>query len=154
MHNSQDHAARIMTLLRSIQANIKSKFSYNTEALGFTYSQVIVLIDIYRHAHTSLTELSKRLDLPKSSVSRIVDHLVNQGIVIREIPPENRRMVSLFIANEFLQRREIQSMRAGFLNDIADIIEPTQALRIISALEELDTIIKSNILSPITRSDN
>ncbi len=154
MHNSQDHAARIMTLLRSIQANIKSKFSYNTEALGFTYSQVIVLIDIYRHAHTSLTELSKRLDLPKSSVSRIVDHLVNQGIVIRKIPPENRRMVSLFIANEFLQRREIQSMRAGFLNDIADIIEPTQALRIISALEELDTIIKSNILSPITRSDN
>ena len=145
MHNSQDDAGRIMTLLRSIQANIKSKFSYNTQALGLTYSQVIVLIDIYRHAHTSLTELSKRLDLPKSSVSRIVDLLVNQGIVIREIPPENRRMVSLFISNEFLQRREIQSMRAGFLTDIADIIEPTQALRIISALEELDTIIKSNI---------
>ena len=145
MHNSQDDAQQIMTLLRSIQANIKSKFSYNTQALGLTYSQVIVLIDIYRHAHTSLTDLSKRLDLPKSSVSRIVDHLVNQGIVIREIPPENRRMVSLFISNEFLQRREIQSMRAGFLTDIAGIIEPTQALRIISALEELDTIIKSNI---------
>jgi len=145
MQNSEDYARQIMTLLRSIQGNIKLKFRSNTQALGFTYSQVIVLIDIYRNENTSLTELSKRLDLPKSSVSRIVDRLVNQEIVVRDIPQENRRTVRLSISSKFLQRKEVQSMRAGFLTDIADSIEPEKALRIISVLEELDTLIKSNI---------
>ncbi len=144
MQNSLDYARQIMALLRSIQGNIKLNFQTHTQAIGITFSQVIVLLDLFRHENSSLTDLSKRLDLPKSSVSRIVDQLVNQGIVVREIPHENRRTVRLSISPDFLERKEVQRIRAGLLADIADDIEPEKAMRIISALEELDTVIKSN----------
>lgn len=145
MHNSPDYGRQIMALLRSIQANIKLNFQNHTQAIGITFSQVIVLLDIYRHENTSLTDLSKRLDLPKSSVSRIVEQLVTQGIVVREIPHDNRRMVRLSISPEFLSRKEVQNIRAGLLVDISYDIEVEKAQRIISALEELDAVIKSNI---------
>ena len=53
MHNSLDYAPQIMTLLKSIQGNIKLNFQKHIQAIGITFSKVIVLLDLYRHGNTS-----------------------------------------------------------------------------------------------------
>lgn len=41
------------------------------------------------------------MNLTKSTVSGIVDRLEKQGVVIREIPKDNRRIVKLSISEDF-----------------------------------------------------
>jgi MarR family transcriptional regulator, organic hydroperoxide resistance regulator len=86
MCNSVCCIQKIMSLLRSIQGSLNNHISLNAESSGLTNSQFMVMFEIYNNKNISLNELSTRLDLPKSSLSRIVDQLVNKSIVKREVP--------------------------------------------------------------------
>lgn len=134
---------KIMYLLRKIQGNINCKIQSSAESFGLSSSQFMVMFEIYNNKDISLNELSERLDLPKSSVSRLVDQLVNKDIVVREIPIENRRIVKLSISSEFLNKKNVCNMRSEISNSIAEDLDPQKADEIISALENLISVIKS-----------
>lgn len=132
---------RIMHLLRTIQGKLNCHMQSSAKDFGLTASQFMVMFEIYNNENISLNELSENLELPKSSVSRLVDQLVNQEIVIREIPKENRRTVRLFISPEFLNRADVTEV-SNHLNDPIKVsLEPQRAEQIITALEELSEII-------------
>ena len=105
MCEARNCVQKIMYLLRKIQGNLNCQMQSSAESFGLTTSQFMVMFEIYNNKDISLIELSERLDLPKSSVSRLVDQLVNQEIVIREIPKENRRIIKLSISDEFLKKK-------------------------------------------------
>ena len=62
---------------------------------GVTLAQCHTLLEVYSHNSINLNELSEKLYLDKSTVSRTVDSLVKNGTVNRVIPEENRRKVTI-----------------------------------------------------------
>lgn len=142
MCNSEKCSFKIMSLLKNIQNALNCNVTSNAENLGLTVSQLMVVYEIYNNKYISLNDLSRRLDLPKSSVSRIVDQLVNMGAVNREIPKENRRIVKLSIVAKFLENEKISNINEKIKGAIIDEIEPKKSERIISALEELSSFLK------------
>ena len=66
---------------------------------GVTLAQCHTLLEVYSHNSINLNELSEKLYLDKSTVSRTVDSLVKNGTVNRVIPEENRRKVTISLTN-------------------------------------------------------
>jgi len=67
---------------------------------GVTLAQCHTLLEVYSHNSINLNELSEKLYLDKSTVSRTVDSLVKNGTVNRIIPKENRRMITISLTNK------------------------------------------------------
>ncbi|OIK09418.1 hypothetical protein BIV60_23950 [Bacillus sp. MUM 116] len=70
-----------------------------TEAdrIGITVVQLKALYRISSNPNISLGELAEKLRLTNSTVSGVIDRLVNSQLVERVVPPENRRAVSIHL---------------------------------------------------------
>lgn len=139
--DSNNCSKKIINLLRSIQSHLKCHLLADAKNYGLSISQFMVMYEVYHNEGISLNDLSTKLDIPKSSVSRLVDQLVNSEIIIREIPTENRRIVKLSMSPSFLQNKNITDMNVQFNDTISGKLDQEKAERIIFALEELNNII-------------
>ena len=62
---------------------------------GVTLSQCHALMELSKTNNITLSQLSEKLSLDKSTVSRTVESLVNNELITRTIPKENRRITKL-----------------------------------------------------------
>lgn len=62
---------------------------------GVTLSQCHALMELSDKNKISLNQLSEKLSVDKSAVSRTIENLVNKEFVARTIPKENRRVTNL-----------------------------------------------------------
>ncbi len=60
-------------------------------------------MELYNEDNIQLNELSQRLYLDKSTVSRTVETLVKEDLLNREIPPENRRVTNIKLTQKGLE---------------------------------------------------
>lgn len=67
---------------------------------GVTVAQCHTLLALPRGGSIKLNDLSEKLFLDKSTVSRTVDSLVRNGTVNRIIPEENRRVVRISLTEK------------------------------------------------------
>ena len=67
---------------------------------GVTITQCHTLLELNLHESINLNELSEKLYLDKSTVSRTVDSLVKNGTAKRDIPEENRRKVMISLTDK------------------------------------------------------
>ncbi|ADK13518.1 MULTISPECIES: MarR family winged helix-turn-helix transcriptional regulator [Clostridium] len=118
-----EQSDKIINLFKSIHKIIGHKFREIAGQYGFTVPQLAVIVHLYKKPGMTLNELSNHLLLAKSTVSGIIDRLVNQGIVTREIPENNRRIVKLSISEKFKKSNDIVNIRQVFIsNCISDTI--------------------------------
>jgi DNA-binding MarR family transcriptional regulator len=95
-----------LALVRSFRENIRHierelNIQSNTNCCeGVTLAQCHTLLELQLHKSISLNELSEKLYLDKSTVSRTVDSLVKKGTVNRDVPEENRRKVTLSLTEK------------------------------------------------------
>lgn len=82
---------QFISLYKSTQRCLKDI----SQTCEFTVPEMTIMLELIENKTVSLNELSERIELPKSSVSRFVDRLVNRGFISRVIPKENRRSVEL-----------------------------------------------------------
>ncbi|MFE5322350.1 MarR family winged helix-turn-helix transcriptional regulator [Paenibacillus sp. NPDC056579] len=73
---------------------------HNAASLGITLAQMAILNTLMLSPNVTLKELTERLMSPKSTVSVNIDGLVQSGLVVRDIPEENRREVKLTLTPE------------------------------------------------------
>jgi DNA-binding MarR family transcriptional regulator len=142
MCNSCNCFEKILKLLRSIQGSLNYHMKNNAENYGLNTTEFMVMFEIYNNEGISLNGLSKMLNLPKSSVSRTVDSLVEKGTITRIIPKENRRIVQLSINKDFLASREIVDINKEINDKLLNNVDTDKVDRIIKALEDLKSIIK------------
>lgn len=76
--------ARIHRLTRLIDEVYRSRIS----GLGLTESQMSMLLSIDQHREISQADLGRHLHLERSSVSRNLRRLIDQGLVRRETQPD------------------------------------------------------------------
>jgi len=67
---------------------------------GTSLGQCHALLEIASHGSVNLSELSDKLYLDKSTVSRTVDGLVRSRLANRYIPDDNRRKVNISLTDK------------------------------------------------------
>ena len=133
-------AQKFISLFKSIQGRLKSVSS----EFEITVPEMMIMFELYENKTLSLNELSQKVESPKSSVSRIVDQLVNRGYVLRTIPVQDRRTVELSISNKCLECFDVVNINDRFNDVMVGGLEPAMAEKMISALDELNLILKGN----------
>jgi DNA-binding MarR family transcriptional regulator len=133
-------AEKLISLFKSIQGCLKSI----SQEFELTIPEMMIMFELYDNKTLSLSELSEKIEFPKSSVSRIVDQLVNREYVTRKIPKENRRMVELSISTKCLECIDVSCINDRFNNVLVGGLQPEKSERMISALDELSLILNGD----------
>ena len=115
---AEKQANEIIEIFRGIKKASSSKFEKSAKKYGFTAPQLGVIFHLHMVPSITLQALSEHMNLTKSTVSGIVDRLEKQGVVTREIPKDNRRIVKLSITEEFKKNNDICSMKKRFISDL------------------------------------
>lgn len=143
----QKQADEIIEIFKNIRKSLSSKYERVAKGYGFTAPQLGVIFHLYMMPSITLNELSDHMGLTKSTVSGIVDRLTKQGVVIREIPEDNRRIVKLSISEEFKKNNDIQSMKKKFIGEcISDSIrdmDPKEVEKMIYGLRQFSIILNN-----------
>jgi len=137
-----DKSDRIIELFRSIQKNFKEYFFEKTRQYGFTVPQTMVIFQLYHNPFITLQELSDKLGLSKSTVSGIIDRLEQHGVVVREIPKENRRIVKLSLSPEFSGINNLLDLKKKYFVDIMKNANQEDIEKIICGMEKLAALMK------------
>ncbi|MCM8709433.1 MarR family winged helix-turn-helix transcriptional regulator [Clostridium sp. SYSU_GA19001] len=101
MNNKQSYYLR--ELIRVLVRNLGIVEESEATCCGTTVSQCNAIVQIGRAKDVSLNELAELLALDKSTMSRTINKLVDSGLAIREIHPEDRRYVSIKLTDEGLR---------------------------------------------------
>ncbi len=110
---------------------------------GVTFAQCHAIIEIGR-AHTlSLNDLAEVLELDKSTMSRTINNLVNDGLAVRELDNEDRRFVRIGLTTDGRKAYEgiEEAMKLYFQNVYGSIPEEKRA----QVIESLDLLVKALI---------
>lgn len=78
-------------------------------ASGVSVLQLRVLLVADRHAPLNLSALAERLDVSAPSASRLVDRMVEAGLISRAVSPRSRRELSLTLTTR--GRRALAQLR-------------------------------------------
>ncbi len=87
-------------LLRRFERVLSRQLEDKNCCCGLTIHQCHPLLEIGRTGETTTVELSRALDLDKSTLSRTIDGLVNAGLVRRNPHPNDRRYTVLTLTGE------------------------------------------------------
>jgi DNA-binding MarR family transcriptional regulator len=134
---------KITELFKVVQKTLRDLFCEQARRYGLTLPQVWVILALHKKPDQNLLELSERLGLSKSTVSGIVHRLVTQGIVVREIPEENRRTVKLSLAPQFIQINDLAKLRDQFFAQIVANATAAEVETVTAGLEILLRLMKS-----------
>ena len=145
---SQKQADEIIDIFKNIKKTVRHKFEKIAKQYGFTEPQLAVIFYLDNRPSITLNELSDHMMLTKSTVSGIVDRLAKQGVITREIPEDNRRIIKLSISEEFRKNNDICSMRKGFVSElIYDSIKkmnPEEVEKIIYGLRQFNLLLNQD----------
>lgn len=137
----QAYNERILYLFRALQSDLKEYMLKMSKKNGFTGPQTYLIFALYKSPGMNLQELSEKLELSKSTVSGIVDRLVSQGVVTREIPENNRRIVKLSLSESYLKEFRPDQLREVYLQDILMPAPEEDLELVIKGLEKLHELI-------------
>lgn len=96
-----------------------------TENLTITGSQGYTLLAIPDSGSISMNDLSLKMKLASSTMTRMVDQLVQKGLADRKPDPEDRRVVLVFLNNNGRQAKHQleEALQTFFLTVIQEIPE-------------------------------
>lgn len=72
----------------------------DAEKMGLTLVQLKAMYKISNHPEIRLTDLADLMQLTNSTVSNLVDRLVEHGYVERHIPQNNRRVITIQLSEK------------------------------------------------------
>ncbi len=106
--------------------------------LGLTMTQVRVLYTLQMEDGLAAGELAERLNVRPSTVTRIVDRLVRNKLVAREVDDSDRRLVRHRLTKKGAGVfRELRSMGRERLTRVFDRLDDKQVERVVEALRDL-----------------
>ena len=91
-----DEAELVRTAIRDLYRHFQKRLQEQVETLGFTVPQIRVLREVVDHPGLSIKDVAQRLDLTQSTVSGVVERLVDKRTIEKRPHPEDRRAVQLW----------------------------------------------------------
>jgi MarR family transcriptional regulator, organic hydroperoxide resistance regulator len=142
---SNDQIEKIAELWKLMLKGFREAASMKFKEHGFTVTQLSLMFVLYRDPNIMLNELSEKMGLSKSTVSSMVERLEKQGVVVREIPKDNRRIVRLSLEQKFVEKhKDMLELKQKFISDIFKFqdVSRQDADKVIYALEKMITMIQ------------
>lgn len=103
---------------------------------GITLTQCHTIVETGRRKQISVNELSELLDLDKSTVSRTVEQLVNQEILVRNPDSSDRRYVVLQLTEKGEKLfGNIEQRAEAYFAEIIDSIPEEKREQVIESLQ-------------------
>lgn len=111
---------------------------------GFTNSQCYILLETYKHQNLSMNELSEKMHLEISTITRIMNNLVRDGLIVRKKSSYDKRVVEAILTDKgqavamqlkdsisIYYRDIISNLPRGHVREVMSAVE-----RLVSALEK------------------
>ncbi|HYN48396.1 MAG TPA: MarR family transcriptional regulator [Candidatus Nanopelagicales bacterium] len=131
---------RVVASYETLMHRVASTHAPEFLGVGVTMSQAKVLYLVQADPGLRMSELSARLGVSLSTVSGVVDRLVDQGLLNRRDDPADRRQVVLRITDAGTTQLELfRELNAGQFRDLltrideADLEVVERALAILAA---------------------
>ena len=138
---SQKLRQGLVNLVRNLSLLEKSEAS----CCGITLAKCHAIVEIGRAGEIYLNKLADLLKLDKSTMSRTVDNLVNQGYVTRESDDENRKYIKIRLTDKGYDtfKSTEENMNIYYKNVLNSIAEEKRD-QVLEGLELLLDAIKNN----------
>ncbi|MGQ9532094.1 MAG: MarR family winged helix-turn-helix transcriptional regulator [Desulfotomaculales bacterium] len=138
----RDKARRIRDLLHGVTRNLRRYIFSEIAGCGLTVPQLFLVQELQTRPGLTLTELSERLGLSKSTVSGMVDRLLRRGVITRRRSETDRRVAHLYLAPCLLeQASRLTVLKENYLARLLNRLEPGEVDEIIAALEKLELLV-------------
>jgi len=112
--------------------------------LGLTMTQVRVLSTLQMQDGLAAGELAERLNVRPSTVTRIVDRLVQNKLVARDVDESDRRLVRHRLTKKGASVfRELQSMGRERVSRVFERLDDEQVKRVVEALRDLNEAVEA-----------
>jgi len=134
---------RVVYLFKAVHKMYRDQVFEKSRQYGFTGPQIGLIIGLHKNPYVTLKEMSECLGLSKSTVSGMVERLVEKGVVIREIPEDNRRTVRLSLAPDFQKNNVLKELANKYINDSLKNASEEDLNKIITGLEILYKLLKT-----------
>ncbi|MFY9139412.1 MAG: MarR family transcriptional regulator [Thermacetogeniaceae bacterium] len=134
---------QLRELLRQLIRKLGLLDKTQLSCCGITYSQCHALVEIGSKQSLSINELAELLGLDKSTLSRTVNTMVEQGLVAREPDPDDRRYVKIKLtpAGSSLLS-DIEDRMTDYYLNIYQAIPQQKRKQVLESLELLVKITK------------
>ena len=132
-----------MTTVKKIMMLIKQHLDQEFKALGISESQGLIIRTLMQHGEMKVSDIAKQLDLSNSTVSGIVDRLVEKGVVDRKRSEQDRRVVMISLAKTHRQplKKHFQAV-CDRLNKATDLVSDQELDDIAKAIDQLKKLLE------------
>ena len=116
--------------------------SYNQIGADFEITQAVgyMLINIYKEG-TSVSQIASLLGVKSTSFSRMLKNMEQQGLVYREVDPNDRRSVKIFLTERGKQKRQIEKKVVQNFNEYLNIhISENERLQLTESLKKINQL--------------
>ena len=86
--------------LRVIERETANYLKNETACCGVSLSQCHILMELDAQGEMSLKQLAANLEADPSTLSRVIDGMVNSGLILRAANPDDRRAVILKLSEQ------------------------------------------------------
>lgn len=132
-------------MLRILVRNLGILDKSDASCCGVSMTQCHAIVEIGRAKKISLIDLSDLLELEKSTMSRTINNLVDDGYVTREVDSSNRRYVSIQLTDKGLEVfQSIEDSMHQYYGNIFQSIPEDKRNQVLESLEILVKSIKEN----------
>ncbi len=145
-HERDAAVDRIVATYELLMHRVASTHASAFLEVGVTMSQAKVLYLVQGNADLRMSELSTRLGVSLSTMSGVVDRLVEQGLLTRHDDPADRRHVVLHVTDAgATQLQAFRELTSGQLRAVLACV-PTGELGLVG--RALDTLAAASIRQP------
>ncbi len=125
-------------LLRLVHLSMRSGWKYVKEQ-GLSMPQMFALRYLYYKGESNISDLARELGVSTASASQMLERLVQQGLVIRQEDPNDRRNKRIRLSQKG-QDVIRDSMRAyqEWVDDLLQRLTPEERRNLTEGLETLD----------------
>ncbi len=112
-------------LVSDVARLLRTEFDRRVRDIGLTRSQWLALTRIYRQPGCTQSELAETMEMEKGPAGRLIDRLEENGFVVREADPADRRVRRIHLtpeaeAIERTMRRIARQTIHEALNDLSE----------------------------------
>ncbi len=132
---------QIWRIISNIQKKKDTRLRHFLKEFDISTHDTLLLRELSIHPNITLIELAELLNLPKSTVSSMINRLVKRNIVDRTIPENNRRTVQLNISGDFLMHPTIASFTEQLKTGLLGNMSEEDARIILKGLEKLEELL-------------
>lgn len=142
----------INSLLKDINYELNNRLRCTFRHTEYTVPQITALQFLYENEKMTLSELSYKMKLSKSTVSGIIDRLENHGLVERIRSTEDKRIVYITIAEKsnFLEEH-IQFHVNKYLGSLVEKASKEDLQLILTGLQTLKELLQDNNVTNDTK---